>query len=301
MPGCNAFDLAVRIMQFAENLERTVAEPDGHAAPRIDYRRRRYLRTCAKELAEAACAAKPETEGARLGKKYAKEFETGSEHAEDAGVLSEACLALVNGDDDPAATFRETVDRGAEGEALNDLGIELRAIGRLEDAVIAHQQAAAIFREVGDRRGEGIALNDLGVALLDTPRLEDTVIAQQKAAAIFREIGNRRGESIALNNLGNIYQRMGRFGEAITSYRQDITIYREIGDRYGEGRTLNNLGDTYQEMRQPGQAARCWREAATAMRYVGDHKQAASLAQKAANAQSRWPRWRQRTRRSSKT
>ena len=56
---------------------------------------------------------------------------------------------------------RRLHDRGNEEAALNNLGLALREVGRVEEAITAHQDAAAILRETGDQHREGIALNNL--------------------------------------------------------------------------------------------------------------------------------------------
>jgi intein-encoded DNA endonuclease-like protein len=86
-------------MRFAEHLRQTATESGGRVASRSERRRQRYLQERAEDLSNAACATDPENEVAKLGKKYAREFEKGGEHAEDAGILSKACLALANGED----------------------------------------------------------------------------------------------------------------------------------------------------------------------------------------------------------
>ena len=53
----------------------------------------------------------------------------------------------------------------SEGNALNNLGLALRDVGRFEEAITAHRTRPAIFREIGDRHSEGTALNSLGLAL----------------------------------------------------------------------------------------------------------------------------------------
>jgi hypothetical protein len=56
---------------------------------------------------------------------------------------------------------RQTGDRHGEGSVLNNLGLALREVGRLEEAITAHQDASAIFRETGDRNREEMAVNNL--------------------------------------------------------------------------------------------------------------------------------------------
>ena len=90
-----------------------------------------------------------------------------------------------------------------EAIALTTLGTALNEVGRVEEAITAHQDAAAIFRETGDRRREAMARNNLGIALRQAGRFEQGITAHQDAAAIYREIGDRNYEGTALGNLAN--------------------------------------------------------------------------------------------------
>jgi hypothetical protein len=98
MSGCSCFEGAVKVMRFAEELQRTAADLGDRAGTRTDRRRHQYLKKCAKELFHAACAPDPVQEVAELGNKYKVQFQKGGEHAADAGILSQACSALVNGE-----------------------------------------------------------------------------------------------------------------------------------------------------------------------------------------------------------
>ena len=171
---------------------------------------------------------------------------------------------------DAAAIFRETGERHREGVTLNNLGVPLQDLGRLEEAIAAHQDAAAIFREIDDRHNQGRALGNLGVVLRKAGRLEEAIAAHQDAAAIFREIGDRRSEGMLLNNLGTVLHGQERFEEAITARKDAAAIAREIGDRYGEGLTLGNLGVTLREVGRLEEAITAHQDAAAIFREIGD-------------------------------
>ena len=47
---------------------------------------------------------------------------------------------------------------------MNSLGVALRKMDRLEEAIIAHQDAAEIFGEAGDQHGEHAALTNMKLA-----------------------------------------------------------------------------------------------------------------------------------------
>jgi tetratricopeptide (TPR) repeat protein len=57
--------------------------------------------------------------------------------------------------------FQDTGDWHGAGEALSNLGIALREMGRFEEAITACQYAALFFRETHDEYNEGIALANL--------------------------------------------------------------------------------------------------------------------------------------------
>ena len=171
---------------------------------------------------------------------------------------------------DAAAIFRETGDRHYEGKALTNLSVSLQSARRLEEAITACQDAAAIFRETGDRHGEGSALTDLGLALQAVGQLEEAITAQQDAAAIFRKAGDRHGEGLALGNLGLALQEVGRLEEAITAQQDAAAIYRETGDRHGEGLALTNLGLAQRGTRRFEEAITACQDAAAIYRETGD-------------------------------
>src|SRR5262249_41638770 len=57
-------------------------------------------------------------------------------------------------------------DRGAEGIALNNLGLTYADLGEPRQAIALYERALPIFREIGDRMMEGRTLNNLGLAYL---------------------------------------------------------------------------------------------------------------------------------------
>ncbi len=134
-------------------------------------------------------------------------------------------------------------DRGAEGNALGNLGNAHAALGDVRRAVEFHELALVAMREIGNRRGEGNALGNLGNAHAALDDARQAIEFHEQHRDIAREIGDRRGEGAALGNLGNAHAALGDARQAIEFYEQRLVIAREIGDRSGEGTALYNLAD----------------------------------------------------------
>jgi tetratricopeptide (TPR) repeat protein len=197
----------------------------------------------------------------------------------EAGALGNLGIALrqvrrlneaITAHQDAAAIYRETGDRRNEAAELSNLGVALVAVRRFDQAITAHQDAAAIFRETGDRHGEGKALDSLGSALQAVGQLEEAITAYHDAAAIFRETGDQHGEGMGLNNLGSVLAEVGRLEEAITACQDAALIFQETGDRHGEGMALNNLGHPLARLGRLEEAITACQDAALIFQETGD-------------------------------
>ncbi|MFD9944862.1 tetratricopeptide repeat protein [Nonomuraea sp. NPDC059023] len=73
----------------------------------------------------------------------------------------------------------------------------------MEDQLAVDSIALACMREVGDRRREGKALNNLGLALQEMRRLEEAIAAHEQAATIFEAFGDDYNWDIAVANLAD--------------------------------------------------------------------------------------------------
>jgi hypothetical protein len=99
--GCEAYIKAMRIMRYVDELKRAAAPPDQRT--RGSRRRRKYLRTGAKELSVAACQSDPAAAITALGDLYQAECQKRgksarvTEQAGTAEMLMRACRQLALG------------------------------------------------------------------------------------------------------------------------------------------------------------------------------------------------------------
>jgi hypothetical protein len=97
LAGCEVFRTAVQVMRYAVELQQAASASTGQG--KSDGDRRRYLKKSSERLSAAACDASPMRVLDRLAAEYKAEAKKSAKHAEIAEPMSQACLALVRGDD----------------------------------------------------------------------------------------------------------------------------------------------------------------------------------------------------------
>lgn len=127
------------------------------------------------------------------------------------------------------------------GQALLIEASGLHALGRVEEAEAALEQARSLFSAVGDRKSEASAAVSLAGWLLSRRATERSAAVSRQALATFREIGHRAGEADALRHLGQSVWAGGNAEEGERMLLEALAIYREIGNRPGEAAALSNL------------------------------------------------------------
>jgi DNA-binding SARP family transcriptional activator len=133
---------------------------------------------------------------------------------------------------DVVAAAERLGDRRSLAYAHGNLAVNLKHIGRLDEACVHSSAELALCRELGDRFGEQRALGNLGHTYL-ARRLPDqaaTYLEQQLELA--RDIDAPLGQAFALVNLGKARHRLGRSDQAIAMIETAMAWYEKTGDHY---------------------------------------------------------------------
>ncbi|MFJ9375650.1 tetratricopeptide repeat protein [Streptomyces sp. NPDC101455] len=133
-------------------------------------------------------------------------------------------------------------NRVGEAGAWTSLGIALREMGRVEEAIDAHIRARDLFQAVGHHLGEAIVWNNLGSALRQAGRVEEAIDAHTRARDVYLAVGDRPSEAMAWDSLGVALREAGRAGEAIDAHTRARDLFQVVGDRLREAVAWNNLG-----------------------------------------------------------
>ncbi len=121
------------------------------------------------------------------------------------------------------ASSAERTSTRLRAEVLRSRGTLLRRLGRVDDAILAHQKALTIFRDVGARTHEARTRNALAYAYLVKGHYEESIAHAGNAVRIDLESGARMQVAKTLTNLGHAFARLGvskRAGALLEQARQ---------------------------------------------------------------------------------
>ncbi|WP_443072022.1 tetratricopeptide repeat protein [Streptomyces sp. NBC_01477] len=171
--------------------------------------------------------------------------------------LAEALWAALP----PSASYAEWLDTGHAGLAaavrcqetaarirlLSDLGIGLRLLNRLDEALGRHREALSLARTAGSRVEEARSLNLMGLIELRTRSLGPAEQHFAEAGAVFREQDDRRRTAMALSNLARTRLEAGRPEEAAAAVHEALSAHRAAGNRQSIGNALNIAAEVHLE------------------------------------------------------
>lgn len=148
-----------------------------------------------------------------------------------------------------AANERELATRlatpGAEravATAYNELGIDYRHLGRLDDAIAAYREALALERRAGTPLGRARVMNNLANVHVQMGELDEALRLLLDALSIVEEIGDQRALSFTLGGLGIVHLSAGNRDGARPYIVRALETNRRAGLPYGEAVNLVNLG-----------------------------------------------------------
>lgn len=117
------------------------------------------------------------------------------------------------------------------------------ALGNLNEARAAAQEALALAQQVGDQKLEASSLIALGDALFSLGEHQQAQGYYERAITLYRSVvEDKPNLARALLDLGNIHRRAGHLEEAGAMIREALALFREVGDRQGESDAYNALG-----------------------------------------------------------
>jgi len=169
-----------------------------------------------------------------------------------------------------AVELGQELDQNLTMQAMNNMAMVYRDIGRPQDALRLYEQALPILKEVGDRAQEATTLNNMAAVYSTIGRPQDAFRLYEQALPILKEVGDRAQEAATLSNIARVYRDIGRPQDALRLYEQALPILKEVGDRAGEATTLNNMAPVYRDIGRPQDALRLYEQALPILKEVGD-------------------------------
>ena len=147
------------------------------------------------------------------------------------------------GKDAHVALQRATELMPEDADAHSHLGVALRRLGRLDEAVAACRRAVQI------KPGYADGHSNLGNVLRDLRRFADAEASYRRALEINPDF------AVAHSNLGNVLKDRGRIEDAAASFRRAIRLNPELAGAH------SNLGIALRDLGQFDAALACYRRA----------------------------------------
>ena len=135
----------------------------------------------------------------------------------------------------------------ARASALTQLAEASTRVGESSRAIELFQEALTIPQPPAS---EAITRDNLGATLRRVGRLQEALDAHQRALEYFRAAGPRRSVAVVLNRLALVWRQLGDVERAIAFDTQSLDVFVEIGDKPGELRALANLAANQREAGQ---------------------------------------------------
>jgi len=126
------------------------------------------------------------------------------------------------------AEGQENSDVREQIEALSELGLVYRRLGRLTDAQSAYEQVILLQEEIGSLTGKANSLCGLGMSIEQGTNFETAKPKYEDALELFEQLHDKGGQAKSLFGLARVAGHLRNTDLALQYYDQAILLYREI-------------------------------------------------------------------------
>jgi tetratricopeptide (TPR) repeat protein len=155
-------------------------------------------------------------------------------------------------------------------------GTALLILEDVEPAAERLEAAIARFARTGNESITP-ALSTLGVALRKLGRLDDALGRYQQAVSLLREAGDEINLPIVQQNAGNLCQQAQRNEEALSWYAEAKDKFHTQGLVEKEGEIDQGVGCVLFQMGRPAEAASAWERASACFETAGATKKVVQI------------------------
>jgi signal transduction histidine kinase len=136
----------------------------------------------------------------------------------------------------------------------NNIGLVLRNIGLLDEALNYFKISLDIVEKSGNKTLEATLLNNIGISFRGLERYDEAEQVLEKALEINSGLNNQQSMAHNLNNLGNVYFFRKQYPQALEFFKKALSINRSLNNHYEEAQNLDNIADTYLVLKKFSQA-----------------------------------------------
>jgi tetratricopeptide (TPR) repeat protein len=190
------------------------------------------------------------------------------------GAAAQALLLLQDAERRFDAVERREPSYGAAGmtsASLTEQGDCLRALGRLDEAAEAYEDAIRRAEASKNARTVAVARGQLAEVRLLQHRYPEALAAYEEVRKTFEQLGEPATVASCWHQIGRVYQEAGEAEEAERSYCESLAVSVRLGYVAGQADTLGQLGNLYKDvLGRLEEAAAFYRQSADKYVQIGD-------------------------------
>ncbi len=160
-------------------------------------------------------------------------------------------------------------DRGGEAYVLNMAALLHAQRSEHKTAFEYYQRALGYYREKGDRLREAEVLRNMAIAHASAGNLQTAIETYLAVLQRFRAIPDSYNEAVTLVQLSDFHLNLGDYGQAIAIAQQALPMHRGHLDKTAEVHTLTNIGEAYAGQGNHAEALKYFKEAVEIARQAG--------------------------------
>jgi class 3 adenylate cyclase/tetratricopeptide (TPR) repeat protein len=140
---------------------------------------------------------------------------------------------------------KDDIEPGLAAQILNNMGICLWMLGRLDEALLKYEDAKEIYANRRDLQGIAKISNNSGIIREQKGNLAGAAESYREAAAVFERIGDIRSQGFCYGNLATNFISRGLPDTAREHIDRTLQLFEKIGDHGSYALTIGNLADWY--------------------------------------------------------
>jgi class 3 adenylate cyclase/tetratricopeptide (TPR) repeat protein len=144
-----------------------------------------------------------------------------------------------------ALKHKDRIETGLTAQILNNMGICLWTLGRLNEALLNYEDAKTIYTDKRNLQGIAKISNNTGIVQEQRGNLIRAAESYREAAAVFERIGDTRSQGFCYGNLATNFITRGLPNTAREYIDRTLQLFEKIGDRGSYALTVGNLADWY--------------------------------------------------------
>lgn len=162
-------------------------------------------------------------------------------------------------------------DRRGEATTTRVYARALGALGRDEEALEYARAALQMFREIDVRVGQMDSLLAIGLQSAQLGRLGEAIAAHEEGITIAERYGDLWHAGVLIGNAADLHRRAGHLSRAVAEFERALGVDHESGNAatYFEAEHLWGLGRAVHEQGDSEAARRYWDRSAGILRDLG--------------------------------